>query len=43
MFSMFVLWMVVFLGINIYYGMKANKGEVFDLPVIGEFVRKQGW
>lgn len=28
---------------NIYLGIKANKGEVFDIPVISNFVRKQGW
>lgn len=34
---------LVFLGINIYFGLKANKGEVFDIPFISEFVRQQGW
>ena len=34
---------IVFLIVNIYYALKANKGEVFDLPVISNFVRTQGW
>ena len=28
--------------LNIYLGIKANKGEVFEIPVITNFVRKQG-
>ena len=28
---------------NIYLGIKANKGEVFEIPIITNFVRKQGW
>lgn len=28
---------------NIFLAIKANKGEVFDIPVISNFVRKQGW
>jgi len=27
----------------IYYGIKAYKGEVFDIPVITNFVKNQGW
>jgi uncharacterized membrane protein len=34
---------VITLIINIYLGVKANKGEVFDIPVISNFVRNQGW
>jgi uncharacterized membrane protein len=29
--------------INVLYGLKANKGEVFDIPVISNIVRQQGW
>jgi uncharacterized membrane protein len=29
--------------LNIYLGIKANRGEVFEIPVITNFVRKQGW
>ncbi len=29
--------------LNIWLGLRANKGEVFDLPVISNFVRQQGW
>src|ERR1035437_9632040 len=29
--------------LNIYLGIKANRGEVFAIPVITNFVRKQGW
>lgn len=27
----------------IYYGVKAYKGEVFEIPVITNFVKSQGW
>ncbi|NMC79564.1 MAG: DUF4870 domain-containing protein [Chloroflexi bacterium] len=27
----------------IYYGVKAYKGEVFEIPVITNFVKGQGW
>ena len=27
----------------IYYGVKAYKGEVFEIPVITKFVQNQGW
>jgi uncharacterized membrane protein len=37
-----IIWIAV-LVINIMYGMKANKGEVFEIPVITNFVRQQGW
>jgi uncharacterized protein len=29
--------------LNIYLGVKANRGEVFEIPVITNFVRNQGW
>jgi uncharacterized membrane protein len=29
--------------LNIYLGIKANRGEVFEIPVITKFVRQQGW
>jgi uncharacterized protein len=28
---------------NIYLGIKANKGEQIEIPVISNFVRQQGW
>jgi len=31
------------LVIMIYYGVKANKGEYFSIPVITDFIKKQGW
>lgn len=34
-----VIWLVVV----IYYGLKAYKGEYFSIPVITDFVKKQGW
>jgi len=34
---------VITLIVNIYLGVKANRGEVFDIPVISNFVRNQGW
>ncbi len=34
---------VIFLILNIWLGIRANRGEVFDVPVIGPFVRQQGW
>ncbi len=34
---------VLTLILNIYLGIRANKGEVFDIPVISNFVRNQGW
>jgi uncharacterized membrane protein len=37
-----IVWVAVMV-INILYGLKANKGEVFDIPVISNFVRQQGW
>ncbi len=29
--------------INILYGLKANKGELVNIPVITDFCKKQGW
>jgi uncharacterized membrane protein len=37
-----VVW-VAAIVINIYYALKANKGEVFEIPVITNFIRQQGW
>ncbi|MCC6147598.1 MAG: DUF4870 domain-containing protein [Anaerolineaceae bacterium] len=34
---------VITLILNIYLGIRANKGEVFEIPVISNFVRNQGW
>ncbi|MEJ5312990.1 MULTISPECIES: DUF4870 domain-containing protein [Anaerolinea] len=34
---------VLTLILNIYLGIKANRGETFDIPVISNFVRQQGW
>ncbi len=34
---------VLTLILNIYLGVKANRGEVFEIPVITKFVRQQGW
>lgn len=34
---------IVTLIINIWLGIRANKGEVFEIPVITNFVRQQGW
>lgn len=34
---------IITIVVNIYLGMKANKGEVFEIPIIGPFVRQQGW
>lgn len=34
---------VITLILNIYLGVKANRGEVFDIPVISDFARNQGW
>lgn len=34
---------VITLVVNIWLGIRANKGEVFDIPVISNFVRQQGW
>lgn len=34
---------VVILVINIFLGVKAYQGGVFEIPVITNFVRQQGW
>jgi uncharacterized membrane protein len=34
---------VAALVVNILYALKANKGEVFEIPVITNFVKQQGW
>ncbi len=33
----------VFLAINIYYGVQAYNGKTFEIPVLTNFVRQQGW
>lgn len=35
--------LIAALVINIYFGVKANRGEVFEIPFITNFVRQQGW
>ncbi len=37
-----VVW-VAAIVINVIYGLKANRGEVFEIPFITNFVRQQGW
>lgn len=34
---------IIVLVVNIFYGVKAYRGETFDLPFISNFVRQQGW
>ena len=34
---------IITIIVNIYLGLKANKGETFEIPVITNFVRSQGW
>jgi uncharacterized protein len=34
---------VITIIVNIYLGIKANKGETFEIPVISNFVKNQGW
>ena len=34
---------VLTLIVNIWLGIRANRGEVFEIPVITNFVRQQGW
>jgi len=41
-----VLGCVVFVAVvvvNVWYAIKANRGEVFEIPLITNFVRQQGW
>jgi uncharacterized membrane protein len=33
----------VILGLNIWLAIRANNGEMFELPVITDFIRNQGW
>ncbi len=33
----------LWLGVIIYYAIKAYKGEYFSIPVITDFVKNQGW
>ncbi len=34
---------VITLVLVIYYGIKANRGEIITIPVITNFVKQQGW
>ncbi len=34
---------LVFLVINIYYGVQAYNGKTFEIPALTNFVRQQGW
>ncbi len=34
---------LVFLALNIYYGVQAYNGKTFEIPVITNFIRQQGW
>ncbi len=34
---------VAIVVINVLYAVKANRGEIFEIPVITNFVRQQGW
>jgi uncharacterized protein len=34
---------VVCLILNIFYGIKGNKGEYINIPVLTDFVKKQNW
>lgn len=34
---------IVFLAVNIYFGVKAYNGEVFEIPYLTNFLRQQGW
>lgn len=33
----------VVLAINIYYGIQAYNGKTFEIPLLTNFVRQQGW
>lgn len=37
-----VVW-VAYIIITIIWAMKANKGEMVEIPIITDFVKKQGW
>jgi uncharacterized membrane protein len=37
-----VVW-VAYMVITIIWALKANKGELVEIPVITDFVKKQGW
>lgn len=37
-----VVW-VAYIVITIIWALKANKGELVEIPVITDFVKKQGW
>lgn len=40
---LFSILFVVPIGVNIYYGIQAYKGEMVEVPYLSEFMRKQGW
>lgn len=31
------------IGVNIYFTIKAYQGEMFEIPLVTDFARKQGW
>ncbi len=37
------IWPFIWLIIVVLYAIKANKGEYITIPVITDFVKKQGW
>lgn len=37
-----VIW-IIGIVYEIFLGLKANKGELVEIPVISNFVRQQGW
>jgi uncharacterized membrane protein len=34
---------VVFLVVNIYFGVQAYNGKMFEIPFLTNFIRQQGW
>ncbi len=34
---------VLTLIVNIWLGIRANRGEVFEIPVLTNFIKQQGW
>ncbi len=34
---------VIFLLVNIWLGIRANRGEMIEIPYLSNFVRQQGW
>lgn len=37
-----IIWLVP-LALHIYWGVLAYRGQYFDIPVLSDFMRKQGW